>query len=209
LGQSLVSARLHWGRPADDICALRRSLQWAYLRWLFDTTPKYNHLIISMDWNLGYMLSQDITPRGILDSMSLQLVEVDDYSGEVHMQGDPTTQDMKDFLADVLHMRCDLQNVRLEYKAVSPSLGGCTAPCSFRSVVATKLASEGPGKWTTQYQDEIDFRSVEMVVDDSMAALRHSMGCMGGLGPLHYLEQMLPEGLRATEARAASLMSPL
>jgi hypothetical protein len=176
------------------------------LRWLFDTTPKYHHLIISMDWNLGYMLSDEPTPRGVLDSMSLQLVKVNDYTGEVHMQGDPTTQDMKDFLADILHMRPDLQTVTLAYKAVSPSLGGCATPCSIRSVKAIKLAGKGAGKWATQYEDEIDGQSVEMVIDDSMTALQQ-LGCMDGLGPVDYLDQMLPGGLGVTEVRAAAMMS--
>jgi hypothetical protein len=125
------------------------------------------------------------------------------------MQGDPTTQDMKDFLADILHMRPDLQTVTLAYKAVSPSLGGCATPRSIRSVKAIKLAGKGAGKWATQYEDEIDGQSVEMVINDSMTALQHGLGCINGLGPVDYLDQMLAGDLGVTEIQAAAMMSQL
>lgn len=155
--------------------------QWGYLRWVFDAAPSFTNLIISLDWNVGYTAMfpelYDQSPTGILQSMSLQLVKVDSLFGRAYLNGDPTSQDMKDFLDEMLHdsMQTGLERIELSYKDMTQALAGRGLPVQFRSVVATKLATGEPGAGCTKYEDEIDIEMVNTIIEDGMGVLLNMM----------------------------------
>jgi hypothetical protein len=185
------------------------------LRWIFDTAPRIHRFIITMDWHLNCHLIddhiprdfQDHTPRDFLDSMSLQLVKADNQTGRVFADGNPTTRDMKDFLEMVLEFCPGAHMVLLDYKANSPSLGGgFSVSHSFRTVRAVKMATPKSEQMSIYHTDLIDIDAVQMIVDDCMEFAR-----LGGghLATSVYMQQMLPEGLKATESRAKAMIAQL
>lgn len=109
--------------------------------------------------------------------MSLQLVKVDSLFGRAYLHGDPTSQDMKDFLDEMLHdsKRTGLERIELSYKAMTQALAGRGLPVPFRSVVATKLATGEPGTGCTKYEDEIDIEMANAIIEDGMGVLLNMM----------------------------------
>ena len=168
-----------------------------------------------MDWHLNcHLIDDDIplvfhtyTAREFLDSMSLQLVKANNQTGRVYTDGNPTTRDMKDFLEMVLEFCPGTHMVLLDYKANSPSLGGgFSVSHSFRTVRAVKMANPGSERMSIYHTDLIDIDSVQMIIDDCMEFAR-----LGGghLATSVYMQQMLPEGLKATESRAKAMIAQL
>lgn len=91
--------------------------QFAYLRWVLDTKPKFTQLDVHMTWDETFVAGHAMTPRGIFDSMGLVKVRQRDDDGKSYVPGRETmSQCLRDFFGFIFDGRPELEKVQLNFQ---------------------------------------------------------------------------------------------
>jgi hypothetical protein len=137
--------------------------QFAYLRWVLDTKPKFTQLDVHMTWDETFVAGHAMTPRGIFDSMGLVKVRQRDDDGKSYVPGRETmSQCLRDFFGFIFDGRPELEKVQLKCLAIPPTWPGIqVGPEVFRHLVGTRYPHGA-----ILFEDVIGFELVDKLVGE-------------------------------------------